>query len=44
MQILTADHCMEVGDPYGRAGRRIERAEGDSNSIGRPTAPTKLDS
>jgi hypothetical protein len=35
MQILTANHWIEVEDPYGRVRRRIEGAEGDGNPIGK---------
>jgi len=43
MQILTADHWTEVGDPCGRVRGRIEEDEGDSNPIGKPTVSTNLD-
>ena len=43
MQILTAKHWIEVRDPYGRVGGRIEGAEGDGNPIGRPAISIKLD-
>lgn len=38
MQILTPNHGTEVGDPYGEVRGRIERDEGDGNSIGRPVS------
>jgi hypothetical protein len=34
---------MEVGDPYGRVGGRIEGLEGDRNPTRRPTELTNLD-
>jgi hypothetical protein len=40
MQILTAIHWTEVGEPYGRVRGRIEGAEGDGNPIGRKTSST----
>ena len=43
MQVLTANHWTEVGDPYGTVRGRIEGAEGDGNPIGRPTVLTNLD-
>jgi hypothetical protein len=43
MQILTANHWTENGDPYGRVRGRIEGAEGDGNPIGRPRVSTNLD-
>ena len=43
MQILTVNQWTEVGDPYGRVRGRIEGAEGDGNSIGRPTVLTNSD-
>ena len=43
MQILTANHRTEMGDPYGRVRGRIEETEGDGNPIGRPTVSTNLD-
>ena len=42
-QILTVNHCTEVRDPCGRVRGRIEGAEGDGNSIGRPTISTNTD-
>jgi hypothetical protein len=42
MQILTSNHYIEVGDPYGRVRVRIEGAEGDGNPIGRPKESTNL--
>ena len=39
MQTPTAKHWKELGDSYGRIGRRIA----DTNSIGRPTEWTNLD-
>jgi hypothetical protein len=35
MHILTANHLIEVGDPYGRVRGRTEGDEGDYNPIGR---------
>ena len=43
MQILTVNHRMEVGAPYGRVRGRTEGAEGDGNHIGRTTVSTNLD-
>jgi hypothetical protein len=43
MQILTAKHCPEGRDVYGRDRGRIEGTEGDGNPIGRPTASANLD-
>jgi hypothetical protein len=43
MQILTVNHWIEVGDPYGRVRGRIEGAEADGNPIGRPTVSTNLE-
>jgi hypothetical protein len=43
MQISTAKHWTEVGDPCGRVRGRIEGTEGDGNPIGRPTVSTNLD-
>jgi hypothetical protein len=40
MQILRANYCTEVRDPYGRVMRRIEGGEGDGNPIGRTTIST----
>jgi hypothetical protein len=37
MQIFTANHFTEVGDPFGRVMGRIEGPEGNGNPIGRPT-------
>ena len=37
MQMLTANHCTEVGDPMEELG------EGDCNPIGRTTVSTNLD-
>jgi hypothetical protein len=33
----------ELGDPYGRIGRKIAGTEGDRNSTGRPTSSIILD-
>lgn len=38
MQILTANHWTEPGNPNGRVRGRAEGAEGDHNLIGRTTA------
>ena len=43
MQILTANHCTEVGDPYGRVKGKTEGAKGEGNLIERPTVLTNLD-
>jgi hypothetical protein len=43
MQILTANHWIEIGNPYGRVRGRIERAEGDGEPIRRPAVSTNLD-
>jgi len=43
MQMPIAKHWMEVRDPYGRVGGRVEAAEGNGNPIGRPTKSTNLD-
>jgi hypothetical protein len=40
MQILTANHWTEPGDPNGRVRRRTKEAEGVCNSIGRTTIST----
>jgi hypothetical protein len=42
MQILTANHWTEPGDPSGRARRRAEGAEGDCNPIGRATISASI--
>jgi hypothetical protein len=42
MQILTAKHWTEVGEPYGTVRGRTEGAERDSNPIGRLAVPTNL--
>jgi hypothetical protein len=36
-------HWTEVWDPYGRVRGRIEGAESDGNTTGRPTLPTNLE-
>jgi len=41
VQILTANHCTEVRDCYGRVRAGTEGAEGDGNHI-RPTVSTNL--
>jgi hypothetical protein len=43
MQIPTARLWMEVRDPCGRVGGRIEGPEGDGNPTGGPTESTSLD-
>jgi len=43
MQILTAIHWTEAGDPYGRIRGKIEGTEWDGNPIGRTTESTNLD-
>ena len=35
MQILTDNHWITIGEPYGIIRGRIEGAEGESNPIGR---------
>jgi hypothetical protein len=40
MQIFTAKHQTEPGDPNGRARGRTEGAIGDCNPIGRTTIST----
>jgi hypothetical protein len=35
---------MEVRDPYGKVGERIEDPEGDRNSTGRPTVLINMNS
>ena len=40
MQILTANHWSETGDPNGRVMERSEGAEGECNPIGRSTVST----
>jgi hypothetical protein len=42
MQIPTAKHWTDVGDPHGRVKGRIEGTEGDGNPIGRPTMSPNL--
>ena len=41
--IHTAKWWMELGDSYGRIGRRTAGPEGDKNSTGKPTESTNLD-
>jgi hypothetical protein len=43
IQIPTANHWSEVGDPHGRVTGWIEGAEGNCNYIGRPTVSTNQD-
>jgi hypothetical protein len=43
MQILTANHWTQVGNPYGRVRGRIKGTEGDDDPIRRPTMSTNLD-
>jgi hypothetical protein len=43
MQILTADHWTEMGDPDGRVRGRIGDAEGVCNPIGRTRVSTNPD-
>jgi hypothetical protein len=43
MQMLTAKHWTETGDPYVRVRGRIEGTGDDVNPIGRPTVSTNLD-
>ena len=40
MQILTANHQIETGDPNGKDRGRTEGAEGVCNTIGRTTIST----
>ena len=42
MQILTAKHWTELGDPYGRVRERSEGNEGDGNPIEILTLSTNL--
>jgi hypothetical protein len=45
MQMFTANHWIEVGDPVEVLGReRFDGAKGDFNPVGRKTMSTKLDS
>jgi hypothetical protein len=37
MQILTANHWIEISNQYGRVRGRTERVEGDYNPIRRTT-------
>jgi hypothetical protein len=41
--ILTTNHWTKVEDPYGWIRVKIEGAEGESNSIGKPSVSTNLD-
>jgi hypothetical protein len=43
MQILIANHWIEVGDQYERVRERTEESEGDCNPIERKTVSTNLD-
>jgi hypothetical protein len=43
MQILTANHWTEVGDPYGRVMERIDGTERDGNPLGRTTVSSSLE-
>lgn len=43
MQRTTAKHRMEIGNCYGRVGRKIEGPEEDRYSTERPTDSTNLD-
>jgi hypothetical protein len=42
LQILTAKHWTELGDPYGRVRERSEDNEGDGNPIEILTVSTNL--
>jgi hypothetical protein len=42
MQIPTDKRLLEVEDPCGRVRWKIEGPQKDSNSMRRPTEPTKL--
>ena len=44
MQILTANHWTEVGDPYGGIKGKTEGIEREGYLIGRPPVSTNLDS
>ena len=44
MQIVTDNDWIEDEDPYGRVGGRIEGAEREHNSKGKPTISTNPDS
>ena len=39
----TPNHSTEVGDPYGGIRGRVEEAEGEGDSIGRPAVSTDPD-
>ena len=43
MQMLSANHWIEIRRQYGRVGERIEGAEGDGNTMGRITVSTNPD-
>jgi hypothetical protein len=43
MQILTAKHWTEIGDPYGRDRGRIKGVDRDGNPIETVTVSTNLD-
>jgi hypothetical protein len=43
MRIFTVNHCIEVGDPYGRVRGKTEGVEGDCNTIGRKSIFTNPD-
>ena len=43
MQILTANHWLEVGDPYGGVEGKTKGTERDCNHIVRTTVSTDLD-
>jgi len=44
MQTSTATQWVELGNSYGRVGRRIAASAGDRNSTERTTESTSLDS
>ena len=43
MQILTANHQTEPGDPFGKDRGRTKGAEGDYNPTGRTTISINVD-
>ena len=43
MQILTANHWIEISNQYGRVRGRTERVEGDYNPIRRKTMSINSD-
>jgi hypothetical protein len=43
MQIVTANHWTDIGNPYGKDRVRTEGAEGNDNPIGRPIVSSNTD-